>query len=206
MLKIKHPSTMVLAGSSQSGKTHFTLNLVKNANLIFDPPPENITWCYSIFQKAYEPFTDSVNFTDIIPKADTMQNDCRRLIILDDLMYETNGDIEKLFTRCAHHKNLTIIFLTQNLFFNSKHQRTISLNTHYLVLFKAVRDKMQIRVLARQMFPKRAGCEYVMESYDDAYSVPYGYLLIDFRPETEDILRLRTNIFPGEKSYVYVAK
>jgi hypothetical protein len=36
---------------------------------------------------------------------------------------------------------------------------------------------------------------------------PYGYLLIDFKPETDEKLRVRTNIFTSDsKHYVYVPK
>jgi len=35
---------------------------------------------------------------------------------------------------------------------------------------------------------------------------PYSYLLIDFRPETNDILRVRTGIFLGDEYIVYINK
>ena len=46
---------------------------------------------------------------------------------------------------------MSVIFLTQNLFHKNKHMRTISLNAHYLVLFKNPRDVEQFTTLARQM-------------------------------------------------------
>ena len=51
------------------------------------------------------------------------------------------------------------------------------------------------------MYPKRS--QFAVEAYKDA---TYSYLLIDLRPEQDDDLRLRTNIFTGETHYVYVAK
>jgi hypothetical protein len=82
----------------------------------------------------------------------------------------------------------------------------MSLNAHYLVLFKNVRDASQISVLGRQMYPKRGGYEHVIEAYRDATARPYGYLVVDLRPETEDALRLRTDVFPDETTYAYVPK
>ena len=44
------------------------------------------------------------------------------------------------------------------------------------------------------------------EAYKDATREPYSYLLLDLRPEQNEDLRLRTNVFPGETHYVYVPK
>ena len=46
----------------------------------------------------------------------------------------------------------------------------------------------------------------MQQSYNDATSEPYGYLLIDLKPETPDEIRLQTKIFPGETTSVYVPK
>ena len=56
-------------------------------------------------------------------------------------------DEEKIklwFTRKGHHRNTTVVYITQNLFQQSKPPCTISLNAHYLVSFQSQRDKMQI--------------------------------------------------------------
>ena len=62
------------------------------------------------------------------------------VIILDDMMDEATEDkrISNLFTR-GRHDNLSVIFLTQNLF--HKNQREISLNSDYMVIFKNPRDR-----------------------------------------------------------------
>ena len=73
-----------------------------------------------------------------------------------------------------------------------------------MVLFKNPRDANQFAILARQMYPKQS--QYAVEAYEDAKREPYSYLLVDIRPEQDEDLRLRTNIFPGEKHYVYVPK
>jgi len=73
-----------------------------------------------------------------------------------------------------------------------------------MVLFKYPRDASQFANLARQMYPRRS--QFAVETYKDATRKPYSYLLVDLQPEQEDDLRLRTNIFPGETHYAYVAK
>ena len=118
------------------------------------------------------------------------------LLVLDDMMSETNVEISNLFTKYGHHRNLSLVFLTQNLFYKDKHTRTMSLNTHYIVMLKNPRDATQIMTLSRQMFPHNS--KYMIEAFNDAVKRNYGYLLIDLKPTTDDRIRLRTNIFPDE--------
>ena len=74
--------------------------------------------------------------------------------------------------------------------------RNISLNAHYILLFKSPRDKQQISMLARQVDPGRV--QEFMRSYEDATSLPHGYLALDLKPTTSDQDRLKTNVLPGE--------
>jgi hypothetical protein len=204
MQHFKHPSNIVVSAASQSGKTHFTIRLLKAARTMFDPPPEEIIWCYSVYQRSYAELREEARFTDIVPKPESFSGERRTLLVLDDLMHELNQEIEQLFTKISHHKNLSIIYITQNLF--SKAQRTISLNSHYFILFRNIRDSAQVSTFARQMYPSKRGHAHFMESYKDATGEPFGYILIDLRPETEDRLRLKTGILPGQTCYVYVQK
>jgi hypothetical protein len=74
--------------------------------------------------------------------------------------------------------------------------RNISLNAHYIVLFKSPRDKQQISMLARQVNPGKV--QEFMRSYEDATSRPHGYLMLDLKRTTDDQQRLKTNVLPGE--------
>ena len=78
----------------------------------------------------------------------------RNLIVSDDQMIYASEDkrIVNLFTRGCHHRNLSVIYIEQNLFHQGKDSRRISLNSHYLVLFKNPREKLQILFLAKQMY------------------------------------------------------
>jgi len=126
------------------------------------------------------------------------------LLIIDDLMQETNETIANMFTKGSHHRNVSVVFLAQNLFPKNKFARTMSLNAHYMVLFKNPRDVSQFANLARQMYPKTS--LFAVEAYRALVDLPYSYLLVDLRPEQDEEFRLRTNIFPGETHYVYVPK
>lgn len=91
--------------------------------------------------------------------------------------------------------------MTQNLFQRGSRSRIIALNTYYLVLMKNVRDASQIAFLGRQLFPGHSN--FLTEAYAYATKSPYGYLLVDTSPHSEDKYRLRTHIFPGEDPIIY---
>ena len=199
--RFMHPFTAIIAGPSQSGKSMFCMRLISNARECIAPPPERIVYCYSVYQPLFDQYPN-VEFVEGLPDLNMFDGDKRTLLIIDDLMQETNETVSKLFTRVSHHKNVSVVYLTQNLFNNNKHNRTISLNSHYMVLFKNVRDATQVHCLARQMFPKNS--EAMMQGYKDATGKPYGYLLVDLTQSMDDRYRLRTKIFPGETGEVFV--
>ena len=59
------------------------------------------------------------------------------LIILDDLLNESyERNVCDLFTKGSHHRNISVVLLTQNIFHQGTHCRDISLNAKYLVLLK----------------------------------------------------------------------
>ena len=73
------------------------------------------------------------------------------LIVVDDHMSDINQVVADIFTKISHHRNISILHLTQHLFDKNKYARTISLNAHYIVLFKNPRDASEFAMLARQM-------------------------------------------------------
>ncbi len=127
------------------------------------------------------------------------------VLVIDDQMQSAcdNVEVQNVFTKYVHHRNLSCIYIVQNLFIQGKASRTISLNTNYLVLFKNPRDKCQIALLGRQMFP--GNTKYFLEAFNDATSPAYGYLLIDYKAKTPDHLRLRTALL-SEQPVVYIPK
>ncbi|GFU64590.1 uncharacterized protein TNCV_305291 [Trichonephila clavipes] len=198
---LKHPFSMMICGPSNSGKTFFVRRILETK--LIKPFPPKIIWCYGIYQKLFEKMSD-IEFHEGIPSG--VENITNALIIIDDLMNEVGDDkkLSNLFSKESHHRDISVIFILQNIFCKGKQIRNISLNTSYLCCFKNVRDKQQISCLARQMYPSQS--KFLLESYDDATKVPYGYLFIDLKPETNERLRIRTSIFPGDKNIVYVPR
>ncbi len=201
-LSLLHPFTCMVVGPTQSGKTQFVLKLIRCSAAIY-PPPERIVWCYGCYQDIFRDLQPLVEFFEGIPDS-SMLDGRRTLLIIDDLMAETDQRVTAIFTKGSHHKNASVIYISQNLYSKGKENRTISLNTHYLVLFKNPRDLTQIMHLGRQMFPDRS--KYFRDAFADATSRPYAYLLVDLKTTTPDELRLRTDIFPDNTTMVYLYK
>lgn len=205
-LKFKHPFTCIVAGPTSCGKTIFTYNLLDNLNSMCDKNINKIVYYYDEWQPIFgESKPYNITYEQGLPCLKDFNGKENSLIIIDDMMKETNKEIVNIFTKGSHHRNLSVIFITQNLFYQGKGMRDISLNTNYIIYFKNPRDKAQIMHLARQLYPE--DCKFIQEAYMDATSKPHGYLLIDLKQNTEDKFRIRTNILPEEQPcIIYVPK
>lgn len=207
ILPFKAGSSFIVSGATKSGKTQWVKRLLENSNGMFvESPPENILYCYGVDQPAFEEMRKSVSniiFHEGLPGEELLEKHKSRhtVVVLDDLMNDVlkNEDMEKMFTQGCHHRGLSVIFITQNLFAQGKCSRTISLNCTYMVLFRNLRDESQVQYLARQIGNK----EKFMEAYHQAHLDNYGYLIVDMAPSTPKCLRLRTYIFPGEFPFLF---
>ena len=199
----KHPFTAIVAGPTGSGKSVFTFQFIREAAKMINPTVERIVYCYGEYQDMFNDYPQ-VHFNEGLPDISQFDGRHRTLLILDDLMSESNDSVSNIFTKFSHHRNVSVIFLTQNLFYKSKQSRTMSLNAHYIVLFKNPRDATQVATLARQMYPGQS--KFLVEAFKDATEKPFGYLLLDLKADTGEQYRVRTNIFPHERQYVYVPK
>ena len=89
----------------------------------------------------------------------------------------------------GRQRGLSTIYIKHNLFHHSKLGRDVELQNTHIVLFKFPRDVMQVTTQSTQL---GLGSELV-DWYRDAMSVPFGHLLIDLSPRTDDRLRYCTN-------------
>lgn len=181
----------MLCGPSSCGKTTFAVNLIK-----YLQPLENILWLngeVNALPKNLNTLADNVEILNEIPE--TFDNiPANTLVIVDDLMASAyTRSICDLFTKGSHHRNISVILITQNVFHQGKFCRDISLNCKYLVLFKNPRDKSQIFPLARQIYPENPSA--LVRVYKEATSNSYGYLFMDLTQTTNDFLRFQTDVF-----------
>jgi len=199
----KHPFSAIVAGPSGSGKTVFVTRFLNNIDEMCDVKFKNIFWHHATgLQPPRNIYMDRIQFRSGLPNMDEFDGDVPNLIVIDDMMRESDGNVVDLFTKGSHHRNLSVFFITQNLFHQGKGQRDISLNAHYIVCFKNPRDRAQISHLARQVYPTDP--RFIEESYADATSTPHGYLLLDLKQSTPDDLRFRTRVFPDDSPFNYV--
>lgn len=137
-LQFEHPSTIVLSGPSSSGKTWFTKKLLHYKSEMFSHVPDKVIWCYSEYQQTYQDVKD-VEFYEGLYDLDKLDTSQHTLIVYDDLADNdsTYKELVKVFTKKSHHRNMSVVFITQNLFTANKFSRTISLNAGYVVLMKS---------------------------------------------------------------------
>ena len=89
----------------------------------------------------------------------------------------------------GRHCGLRTFYIKHNLFHQSKLGRNVELQNTQIVVFKSPRDLMPVSTLSAQT---GLGSELV-DWYRDGTSAPYGHLLIDLSPRTDDCLRYCTN-------------
>lgn len=206
---LKLPFSMLLSGPSGCGKTTFVKRLLMNMDQMLSHMPDKVVWCYGEYLPEFVELSQripQIHFIEGIPSNiyDLFDPSKQSLLIMDDLMEQSAGDaqVTQLFTKGSHHRGISPIILVQNIFY--KGLRSVSLNCHYICLFKQVRDRSQSITLAHQMFP--GGVHYFTESYLDATKDPFSYLLVDCTSQCPEEYRLRAQIFPEEFTHCYVKK
>ena len=206
-LKLKHPATVLVSGATGSGKTTLVKRLLDNSDQMFTPAmerPIKVVWVYGASQE-FQPSTNenvSIEYTEQLPDA----YDEIDILVLDDLQNTLSGSkkLGDIYTKYSHHKQMTVIYIVQNIFNNGAQMRNISLNSHYIVLSKNRRDLQQVKTLGIQLYGEAS---FFSDAYKKAVlDRDFGYLLIDLTPTTEEKYRLRTQIFPGEKTLIYTPK
>ena len=167
VIKFKTPCKLTVVANSNSGKTYFVGRLLENAKGMFDTDFKNIYYHYG---SAYQPIFDdmSKNISNLefifgLPSDEQIdaiaKGKAHNCLVIDDLMLEVNNSprMEKLWTVQSHHYNITVLYLTQNLFERGKAARTISLNTDIFCIFASLRDRFQIMHFTKQAFYGNTG-------------------------------------------------
>ena len=199
-LGFKHPFTCIISGPSGLYKSSFCIKLLQNLEILstearFDG---GILWCYG--ESNAVPSVDvgrRIQFHESVP--DNFVNEGKEscLIILDDLLNEEySGEVCKLFTKGSHHRNISVILITQNQFHQTKYCSDISLKAKYIVLLKYTGDKNQFKRLARRVYLQDSAGLY--KAYLEATEKTHVCIVLDFAQDTDDRLRFQTNIFPDE--------
>ena len=120
------------------------------------------------------------------------------VLVLNDLMEEGEQDkrVLDLFTKDSHHRDITVLYLTQDLFPPGNFSKAINRNAHYIVAFKHPGDQTGIRIILLQAFPDR--WRHVLRLYKRVTLRPFGYLMLDVHTALDDRYRLWSHLTPRE--------
>jgi len=197
--KLEKPFRLIVGGGSGSGKTEFVKKLVNENH--FSSPFEKIVYCYPEYLVdvpaefdqivEYQPGICDLEYFASLPK--------NSLVILDDMMSEcgNSDEIMKLFSVVARKRNLSVIFIVQNIYDKGKQFRNIRLNATGFVLFKfyAATD------ITRRILRDLSCVDLIRKRHlDQIYAEKFAYIFIDVHPERHsDFCTIRSNIF--ERNY-----
>lgn len=201
-LRFKHPFTATVAGPTSSGKTVFVRRLLTHHRSLttIGKGTINVIWCYGSWQSSYTEEIPGCNihYHQGLVTIDQVKKLRPHMIVIDDLMNECAGnpELSAFFTKHSHHEQVSDVFIIQNLFYQAKEMRNISLNSHYVVAMKNPRDREQLLNFAKQMYSGRR--KVLEEVFNDAFKKPFSYILFDFKNDTPESMRLRTRLFPEE--------
>ena len=203
--KLIHPATVIVSGPTGCGKTLLTARLLVESK--FEPMPERLIWVYSEMQPLYKQLEELVEIEFIKGFSpdlyESLSPETTNLLVLDDQM-STIADSKQLldlFTKGSHHRNLTVIFLVQNMYFQGKSMRTATINTQYQIIFKSPRALTQIKRMGYEYFENK---NFFPAAFKDATSKPFSYVLLDVHPQSEEDGLVRAPIFDDERNYVYI--
>ena len=205
----RHKFSLLIVGPTQSGKTYFVQQILKHNRIVYEEQKSiRIFWYYNQWQECYEDLKTSlgksIRFERGVPELS--ENLCEinprynNIIILDDLMAEATDSpvVSRLFTQ-GRHRNASVILLLQNMFPKGEYNTDISRNAQYLALFRSPSDRKQIGIIGERMFDKNR--VHFMNAYYKETEKPFGYLLVDNKPDTPADKQILADLF-GE-CYVY---
>ena len=199
MLQFKVPCNIGVFAPTMAGKSTLVYDILKKRKQLFDRAVGKIYYIFGVWTDMYNEmqqyFGKDIVFLPDIPSQEDMKEWCTKeksksiCIVFDDHM--TSHLPATLATMYAHHYNCVFINISQNVFHQTKEHRTISLNLQYMLLGRMKRDKSQVVVLARQLYPHNP--KVFLEAYEDAVSEPFQYLRVDVHPHTDGRLMLSSH-------------
>ena len=192
---------MSIVGPSGSGKTRLIFDML--ANNVFQPNFQKVFYFYQHDQPIYNQLRSNANSIEFVQGIDfdminnlpLLANGGSYLLVFDDSCEELFKSKDFLMIATAgRHKKLGVVFIKHNLFHKSSFGRDIELQLTHIVLFKNPRDVNQVNHLARQL-----GLAGELDKwYKDSTEVPFGFLMIDLSPRTNDLLRYSSGFNPTQ--------
>ena len=178
LISTKNRVFIPLVVPSETGKSQLIYNWLKIGT--FQPKFDKIYFFYQHSQHLYDfmqkeieslEFVRGVNFEFI----DSLKNNGTKYLLFFDYSCEEicNSKAFVDIATAGRHRGLRTIYIKNNLFHQSKLGREVELQNTHIVLFKSPCDVMQVSTLGPHL--------------------PFGRLLIDLSPRTDDRLRYCIN-------------
>ena len=203
--KFEYPFRMFISGSSQSGKTHFSEQLLKNS--VFQKNPTQVFYYHPDYLSTtpvnwHETMKIPVTYATGVPSiSDLCKIDEFSCVVLDDLYEECVNEksIDYLFRVLSGKKNVSVIIMSQRYFATGKFAMNIRNNCNYTVLMRNVDGKINSRI-STLMGLQRPVNNAIKSVFPNNY---WPYLFIDSTPRGQvSRYRVYTNIF-GSYQTVY---
>lgn len=179
--RLEKPFRLIVGGASGSGKTSLLQKIVDSSH--FSTPFDKIVYFYPEYLPEIPvEFDQIVDYRTGIADLDYFSSLPKNtLIIYDDLMNECgqSTEIMKLFSVIARKRDISIIFIVQNFFDQTKQFRNIKLNATGFIIFKfhAAMD-----ILRRQLRDLGVYNLISKQSLENIYRQKFNYIFIDIHP------------------------
>jgi len=92
-----------VASPTECGKTKFVFKLIDDVDVMMQPSSSRIVYCYGEYQKQFANYRQ-VEFRRDLPDFKDFNGSEPVLLVIDDLMNETNESIANFFTKGFHQK------------------------------------------------------------------------------------------------------
>lgn len=216
------PFSMLVAASTNSGKTFLVRDLILNHYRMFDNPLEEVVYLYhkhgrddELFNYLKDNLNVPIRFVEGFPAKDIIDGKlflsdkkAAKCLILDDVVGAAlrSPVFIDLFTVLSHHDNINVIAIMQNLHAETASQRqvmnNIIRNVSYIVLFPDRRQLSTVRQIARNYYN---GEEYrLLQPFKHMIDEnnKHEYMLLDF---IGDVCPIRFNCLrPSDKKHYFL--
>ena len=170
---------------------------MKNLDIFAKAPPKILTLVYKVYQPIYK----DMGLDHVIEDGPHLKERLFEiamgrpmLVIFDDMMNSTSlKELADLFTVHGRHHNLSMIFLSQQLYNgNNQDFKQIKRNCDYMALFKNPQNAQEIRTLSSQMTPGRME---LVSYFTQATQNGHAYLFINLTQQCKDQVKYLSQLF-----------
>lgn len=188
LVKFGSRTRAFLFGSSGSGKSTYIHHLLSDLERYFSPVPSRVLYFHRTLANEDFLLNDKIELrsddpSNLVAEVEGDPNSLKNaLIILDDALNYVEGKaVVSLFTRLSNHSDISLIFVSQQLFGAHSSLRTVYLNCNHFCLFSSPNDPSSVNILSSRLFPLKP--RFLSDALRQvSQQSPYSPLHISTRP------------------------